>query len=365
MEFQEIACVEAPASAEAVIEAAYWRANPDARDQGLSAAEHFLHSGQSEGRKQAINQAEVSALREQKLARLRFRRPPTPGRAPGEAMNFLTEDLVREFRIPPHPPISDHSYDGFVADLQRQNPASLFLDLGAGLRSTVSSNMVNIDVFPAISTDVVCVGEDLPFEDDQFDFVLCAAVLEHTRRPWDVAREMCRVLKPGGTLRVDYPFISPVHGFPSHYFNATPEGVVSLFERYCDIQGCTVESNNHPIHGLWWILALWREGLFGDDRKTFDSLTIAQILHQPAESHLESRFCSLLDDGMLRIIPAGSTLVATKKPFLAGTQMPEERALRAEAEALREELRLVRASTSWKITAPIRSALSRLRSVRN
>jgi hypothetical protein len=172
---------------------------------------------------------------------------------------------------------------------------------------------------------------------------------------------MCRVLKPGGTVRVDYPFISPVHGFPSHYFNATPEGVISLFERYCDIQSSAVESNNHPIQGLWWILALWREGLFGDDRKAFEAMTIEQILAQPAASHLESRFCGLLDDGMLRIIPAGSTLVATKKAGLKGAPIPDEHALRAQTAALREELRLVRASTSWKITAPIRSVLSRLR----
>lgn len=41
-------------------------------------------------------------------------------------------------------------------------------------------------------------GYDLPFANARFDAVLLVAVLEHTREPWRVLREACRVLKPGG-----------------------------------------------------------------------------------------------------------------------------------------------------------------------
>jgi 2-polyprenyl-3-methyl-5-hydroxy-6-metoxy-1,4-benzoquinol methylase len=54
--------------------------------------------------------------------------------------------------------------------------------------------VVNLDIFRSVSTDVISVAEDMPFADEQFDFVLCFAVLEHVRRPWDVAREIGRVL---------------------------------------------------------------------------------------------------------------------------------------------------------------------------
>jgi hypothetical protein len=168
---------------------------------------------------------------------------------------------------------------------------------------------------------------------------------------------MCRVCKPGGTLRIDWPFISPVHGYPSHYFNATPEGVISLFEQYCDIAGSTVEQHNHPIQGLWWILALWRSGLPPDGHAAFEAMTIGEILARKPEELVTAEFCRLLNAETQRIIPAGSTLVATKRSAAASTS-----SLAAENAALQESLRIMRASTSWRITAPMRKILSGLRS---
>jgi len=41
-------------------------------------------------------------------------------------------------------------------------------------------------------------GEELPFEDNYFDFVNCVDVLEHTQNPQKVLSEIYRVLKKGG-----------------------------------------------------------------------------------------------------------------------------------------------------------------------
>lgn len=44
------------------------------------------------------------------------------------------------------------------------------------------------------------ITEKLPFTDNSFDFVLLAEVIEHLRNPYDVIKELNRILKPGGGL---------------------------------------------------------------------------------------------------------------------------------------------------------------------
>jgi ubiquinone/menaquinone biosynthesis C-methylase UbiE len=41
-------------------------------------------------------------------------------------------------------------------------------------------------------------GEDLPFPEDSFDYILSLQVLEHVENPMPLLKEMYRVLKPGG-----------------------------------------------------------------------------------------------------------------------------------------------------------------------
>lgn len=321
----EIRCAARPSDAHDVDEVGYLDANPDVKKAGMSGRDHFVEYGQKEGRLQWINQAQVAAVREQKLSQLKFRYDQTTSRAFGEAANFITPDVRAEFRIPGSPPISANEYGGAFIDEVLDHPERQCLDVGAGLRSRYIGNFVNADIYPSVSTDVVCIGEDLPFENAQFDYVICLAVLEHARRPWDVAAEICRVLKPGGKLLVDYPFLVGVHGFPHHYFNATPLGAISLFEDACDIQSSTIESNQHPLHALQWILAAWQQGLNANIWKTFEGLSVQQLLGMPPELQLKQPYCTELSQEMQRCVAAGSTLVAVRKNSSA--TMPSAAAL--------------------------------------
>jgi SAM-dependent methyltransferase len=54
----------------------------------------------------------------------------------------------------------------------------------------------------------VCdLTQRLPFEDGSFDHILLAEVIEHLRNPYDVMKELSRVLKKGGKLIVSTPNI--------------------------------------------------------------------------------------------------------------------------------------------------------------
>jgi len=311
--YEEVACVSTPGSLAALDARGYLEANPEIVRAGFSAEEHFSRWGQAEGRIQFFNHDEVGALRDRKLKRVRFRRRPAVDRVAGAAANFLPKEVMEAFAIPDAPPVSANPYSEHLWEQIRASPDKLHLDVGAGLRGRVCSNVINTEIYPNISTDVLCVGEDLPFASDQFDHVFCFAVLEHTRRPWDVARELVRVTKPGGTLLIDWPFLQGVHGYPHHYFNATPQGVVSLFEQGCEILSSSVEPNNHPIQALWWLLATWRDGLAGEAKERFLGMSVGEILAAAPDVQLEGDFCSALSEEAKWMIPAGSTLLARKK----------------------------------------------------
>jgi SAM-dependent methyltransferase len=51
---------------------------------------------------------------------------------------------------------------------------------------------------------VLASGSSLPFGDGTFDITYSSNVLEHVARPWDMAEDMVRVTKPGGTVILSY-----------------------------------------------------------------------------------------------------------------------------------------------------------------
>ncbi len=380
----EIACVTQPASIDELDPAGYLRANPDAARSGRDAPTHFLAVGRAEGRLQWVNESRIARMRARKLRRVAFRRPPVAPAEPGLPLDFLSPEVIAAFGFPDAPPISAHQYPPPLMNQVRGNRGALFLDLGAGLRHSYQSNVVNADIHPWVSTDVVCIGEDLPFADAQFDHVLCLAVLEHTRRPWDVAREIHRVLKPGGTVLVDYPFLQPVHGYPHHYFNATPQGCASLFTDGFDIESLEIGGHQHPAIAVNWILTVWRNGLPPDQAHMFEALSVGELVAGPLDRLLAAPYAVALHPEMKRVIASGSMLKAVKrgsaaKPgaapahdaglvrsavaqaeaFATQTASPEpDRMARLahENEVLREEISALRGSRSWQITAPLRSA---------
>jgi SAM-dependent methyltransferase len=71
-------------------------------------------------------------------------------------------------------------------------------------------------------------GQNLPFPDRTFDIVYSRQVFEHIRHPDNVAAEVLRVLKPGGSFVGSLSYLEPYHSFS--IFNTTPYGVFRLLE---------------------------------------------------------------------------------------------------------------------------------------
>jgi SAM-dependent methyltransferase len=225
-----------------------------------SAWDHFIKTGRQEGRRQRLA-ARVSEARARKLERLRpYLRPDMPSMIEDGRLNFLTRELRRETRIADTENVSANLYDEEMLKLIETYKDGLILDCGAGRRDIYFENVVNYEIVAYDSTDIVGVGEHLPFESNTFDAVFSIAVLEHVRDPFRCAAEIARVLKRGGRLYCCIPFLQPLHGFPHHYFNATPQGARRLFEDLLHVESVEVTRAMHPLWALSWMSAAGAKG---------------------------------------------------------------------------------------------------------
>ncbi len=266
-------------------EAAYLTQNGDvaaAIKAGMftSGWDHFVKTGQLEGRRQRLAVA-VTEARARKFEKVRpHLRIDMPFRREDGRLNFLTRQLRKETGIADTDNVSANQYDGEMLALIGKYQNGLILDCGAGRRDAYYENVVNFEIVPYDSTDILGVGEHLPFRSNSFDAVFSVAVLEHVRDPFRCASEIARVLKRGGELYCAIPFLQPLHGFPHHYFNATPQGARRLFE---DMLRINDVSAFHPIWALTWIARSWSEGLAEPTRSAFLDMPLKELLRPSLE----------------------------------------------------------------------------------
>ncbi|KQT78110.1 class I SAM-dependent methyltransferase [Methylobacterium sp. Leaf466] len=306
-----------PVTEENYDEGRYLSCNPDVRafvaDGRLASTyDHVKRFGLREGRPIAVHNPDLAAARATKMARVRpLLRDDMACTWESDLANFLTRELRDENRIVATNSVSSNAYDAHGLELVESYPDGLVLDCGAGNRPVYFENVVNYEIVDYPSTDVLGVGEKLPFRDDSFDAVISVAVLEHVRDPFTCARELTRVLKPGGRLYCGMPFLQPYHGYPHHYFNATPQGLRRLFEDHITVEDVTVIDSTHPVWALNWILASWAAGLPPDLRKRFKKMTVADLLRAPMEQ-LDGAHCRGLSHDKLLELACATVLFARK-----------------------------------------------------
>lgn len=295
----------------------YLAGNPDvrasiARGRTSSAWDHFKQLGRRQGRLISLPHPSLPAARARKMERLRpFLRQDMDCVWQEDRADFLTAELRESSRIVATEAISSHGYDQHGLDLIHGNPDGLVLDCGAGNRPVYFENVVNYEIVDYPSTDVLGVGEKLPFLDATFDGVISVAVLEHVRDPFLCAWEIARVLKPGGRLYCAMPFLQPYHGYPHHYFNATAQGLRRLFEDALLVEDVQVVDATHPIWALQWILRSWSDGLAPDVRKKFHKMSVADLMRAPSDQ-IESAFCRQLAPEKLLELACATVLRARK-----------------------------------------------------
>jgi len=124
-----------------------------------------------------------------------------------------------------------------------------WLDNRIGVGERILAIYSDIDV--RADVDLFCDGHDLPFESSSFDAVITTAVLEHVLYPERVASEITRVLKLGGLIYSELPFMQQVHEGAYDFTRYTLSGHRRLFNSFAEIESGLVAG---PGTALVWAI---------------------------------------------------------------------------------------------------------------
>lgn len=151
-------------------------------------------------------------------------------------------DLIRNYV--PNDNCKQNNLNNFVLKILKTNKINKIMDLGCGTGGSV-------DLFREITSDASWVGLDIdyseevkrrkrrdaefvfydgvkiPFNDSEFDLIYTNQVFEHVEYPFELMKEVNRVLKPGGFFIGSLSQYELFHG--NSTINFTPYGFSVLF----------------------------------------------------------------------------------------------------------------------------------------
>jgi SAM-dependent methyltransferase len=175
----------------------------------------------------------LTRIRDAIASRLRLNRAPAPAIDPALLFD------------PPQPDISTAApRDRYIAAAKQVPAHARVLEIGTkqAVQGRVThshhhfervprQNYTMSDVEAGNDVDVVADLHRLPADwTDRFAAVVAVSVFEHLERPWIAAKEVARVLAPGGFCYIATHQTFPLHGYPSDFFRFSKEALRLIFE---------------------------------------------------------------------------------------------------------------------------------------
>jgi SAM-dependent methyltransferase len=124
--------------------------------------------------------------------------------------------------------------------------------MGAGCEELYEDRGVRqiaFDTSPSNLTQLAADAHQIPLADSSVDGVIVQAVLEHVLEPSAVVREIHRVLKPGGIVYAETPFMQQVHEGAYDFTRFTELGHRWLWRQFEEIDRGVIGG---PGLSLYW-----------------------------------------------------------------------------------------------------------------
>ena len=160
--------------------------------------------------------------------------------------------------------------DKRIIELGNKTINKKILDLGCGMNKYKKyfidkNDFIGVDVEKSgrkgeqKKPDLFYDGKKLPFEDENFDLIICTEVLEHVEDFELVVKEIFRSLKNNGIAIITMPFITAEHEIPYDFRRFTSYGIKKEFEKL----GFTVKKFEKILFGH----AAIRQLLYGEMKR--------------------------------------------------------------------------------------------------
>ncbi len=125
-----------------------------------------------------------------------------------------------------------------LSEARPDEPERAALLIGSGLEPVYQrllapySSIIRVGLAHDGRVDAYCDLCELPLRDASVDLVFSSSVLEHVYNIERACAEMARVLRPGGMIYAEIPFMRAYHMIPVDYQRYTLAGIESLFARH-------------------------------------------------------------------------------------------------------------------------------------
>jgi SAM-dependent methyltransferase len=162
--------------------------------------------------------------------------------------------------------VSSNNFE-FCVKLLREikNPRILIIGggtIGAGIETIIKNfpdGIISFDVYNSNNIDFIADAHSIPLIDESIDLVIVQAVLEHVLSPMAVVNECHRVLKNGGYVYSETPFLQHVHEGKYDFTRFTVLGHRLLFKSFNEIKSGYVGGLGQS---LLWAIEYFVAGVF-------------------------------------------------------------------------------------------------------